>query len=136
MIIIVLTLIFSAFFSGMEIAYIAANRLQIEIDKKQGLPASQIISIFINNPGKYLTTMLVGNNIALVIYSLIMAGILEPVIYKFTDSTGFVLLLQTLISTLLILFTGEFLPKIIFRAVPNLALNIFSVPVLLFYVLF
>jgi CBS domain containing-hemolysin-like protein len=136
LILIVITLIISAFFSGMEIAYIAANRLQIEIDKKQGHPSSQIISIFINNPGKYLTTMLVGNNIALVIYSLIMTGLLEPVIYRFTNSLGIVLLLQTLLSTLLILFTGEFLPKIIFRSIPNLALNIFSIPVLCFYILF
>ena len=136
MILIVVTLIISAFFSGMEIAYVAANRLQIEIDKKQALPSSHIISIFINNPGKYLTTMLVGNNIALVIYSLIMTGLLEPVIYKFTNSVGIVLFMQTLLSTILILLTGEFLPKIIFRSIPNLALNIFSIPVLFFYILF
>jgi CBS domain containing-hemolysin-like protein len=134
--VIVLALIFSAFFSGMEIAYIAANRLQIEIDKKKGLPSSSMISIFINNPGKYLTTMLVGNNIALVIYSLIMAGLLEPIIYRFTDSVVFVLFIQTFLSTMLILLFGEFLPKIIFRSIPNFALNIFAFPVLLFYILF
>ncbi len=136
LLLILITLIFSAFFSGMEIAYVTANRLRIGIEKKQGLPVSSIISIFINNPAKYLTSMLVGNNIALVIYSLVMARILEPLIYNFTSSSGIVLLLQTFISTILILITGEFLPKIVFRSIPNLLLNIFSIPVLFFYMLF
>jgi len=130
------TLIFSAFFSGMEIAFISANRLRIELDKKQGLFSSKIISVFIKNPGKFLTTMLVGNNIALVIYSLIMVSILEPLIKSFIAFPVGVFLIQTIISTLLILFTGEFVPKIIFRAEPNIALNIFAVPIFLFYILF
>jgi CBS domain containing-hemolysin-like protein len=136
LLIIVVTLIFSAFFSGMEIAYVAANKLKIEIDKKQGLRPSLIVSVFMDNPGKYLTTTLIGNNISLVIYSLVMAGLLEPFIYRFTGSPFAILLIQTLLSALLILITGEFLPKIVFRSIPNLVLNIFSFPIFLFYILF
>jgi CBS domain containing-hemolysin-like protein len=134
--IILISLLIGAFFSGMEIAYIASNRLRIELDKKQGYFSSRIISVFVNNPGKYLTTILVGNNIALVIYSLIMARVLEPVIYKIIDAAWIVLIIQTILSTLLILFAGEFLPKIIFRSEPNIALNLFSLPIMVFYVLF
>jgi CBS domain containing-hemolysin-like protein len=133
---ILIVLIFSAFFSGMEIAFISANRLRIELDKKQGLFSSKIISIFIKDPGKFLTTMLVGNNIALVVYSLIIVKLLDPLIYQFFTIPIGVFLIQTIIATLLILFTGEFFPRIIFRSEPNLALNIFAIPILFFYLLF
>jgi CBS domain containing-hemolysin-like protein len=134
--IIIISLLFSAFFSGVEIAYIASNRLRIELDKKQGYFSSRIISIFVSNPGKYLTTILVGNNIALVIYSIVMAKVLEPVIYRFIDIPGLVILIQTVLSTLLILFAGEFIPKIIFRSEPNIALNLFALPIMFFFILF
>lgn len=134
-ILIILSLICSAFFSGMEIAFISANKLKIEVDKKQGIFGSGIISFFNKRPGHYIATMLVGNNIALVIYGLIMAIILEPLIVRFTDSDVLVLIIQTILSTLFILITGEFLPKTIFIIDPNLALKLFSVPVMFFYIL-
>lgn len=133
--IIILSLICSAFFSGMEIAFITANKLKIQVDKKQGVFGSGIISFFMKRPGHYIATMLVGNNIALVIYGIIMAVILEPFIERFTDSDILILIIQTIISTLFILITAEFLPKTTFIINPNVALKIFAVPVVVFYVI-
>ena len=135
-ILIVLSLLFSAFFSGVEIAFISSNRLRIELDKKQGLFSAKVISKFVDNPGKFLTTMLVGNNIALVLYGIIMASLLEPIITRFFSSSVVIMITQTIISTLLILVTAEFLPKVVFRSIPNLTLNIFSLPGMVFYILF
>ncbi|NJM15696.1 MAG: HlyC/CorC family transporter [Bacteroidales bacterium] len=134
--VIIASLLFSAFFSGMEIAFISANRLRIELDKKQGSFSSRIISVFSKNPSQYIATMLVGNNVALVMYGLFMAILLKPLLYRFTQSEPGLLLLQTIISTMAILITGEFMPKVIFRINPNRSLNIFSVPVLIVYIVF
>jgi CBS domain containing-hemolysin-like protein len=134
-VIIILSLICSAFFSGMEIAFISANKLKIEVDKKQDVFGSGIISFFNKRPGHYIATMLVGNNIALVIYGLIMAVVLQPFISRFTDSDVLILIIQTIISTLFILVTAEFLPKTVFIINPNVALKIFSVPVMVSYIL-
>lgn len=134
-IIILITLLFSAFFSGMEIAFISANKLRIELDKKQGRFASKIISIFLNHPSKYLTTMLVGNNIALVIYGLIMAQVLYAPISGVFNNEVAILTGTTIISTLLILVVAEFIPKMVFRNVANNALNILSLPIFLIYIL-
>ena len=131
--IILSTLVFSAFFSGMEIAFVSANKLKIELDGKQGDFFAKIISNFLKRPSRFIGAMLVGNNIALVVYGIFMAKILEPKIAGFTESELVILLLQTILSTLIILVTAEFLPKTLFRINPNLMLRFFALPLFIIY---
>ena len=133
--ILVSTLAFSAFFSGMEIAFISANRIKIELDNKKGEVKGRILSYFSNQPSWFIGTMLLGNNIALVVYSIYMAEWIEPMLLARSLSPTLVLLIQTLISTFFILVFAEFLPKAIFRINPNGVLNLFSIPLILLYVL-
>ncbi len=130
-----LAIFFSAFFSGMEIAFVSANKLKIELDKKQGGWSAKILSSFIQNPANFISAMLLGNNIALVIYGMLMAKILEPIIYQFTNSEVVVLLIQTLLSTLFVLFFAEFLPKALLRINPNRTLAIAAIPLKLIYII-
>ncbi|MBK7131712.1 MAG: HlyC/CorC family transporter [Bacteroidales bacterium] len=134
--IILLAIILSAFFSGMEIAFIASNKLRIELDRKQGVFGSEIVKIFTDNPGQYIATMLIGNNISLVIYGLVFSSLLGPLLVPLFESDLVVLVLNTLISTAIILFVAEFLPKTIFIISPNFFLKFLSVPTLIFYFLF
>ncbi|MEC7782723.1 MAG: hemolysin family protein [Bacteroidota bacterium] len=142
--IIIISLILSAFFSGMEIAYVSSNKIHIEIEKKQNDLIAKVLTKLTQKPSKFIATMLVGNNLALVVYAYYMGGILQSWIeganfgYPWlTDFfVEFSLLTQTLISTLLVLITAEFLPKVFFQIYANSLLKIFAVPAYLFYVTF
>lgn len=134
-IVILISLLFSAFFSGMEIAFVASNKLRLQMDMQKQTLTSSILSIFYAHPDRYISTILVGNNIALVIYGMQMAALLEPFLYEWLANSAVVAIAQTFISTLVILITGEFLPKMIFKINPNWWIQVFAVPMLLFYVL-
>jgi len=122
---ILIALLFSAFFSGMEIAFVTSNKLRFELDKKQQNLVSSILTIFYKHPQEFISTMLVGNNISLVIYGLLMAKSLNPVL-GFLVNPLLITLAQTIIATTIVVITGEFLPKTIFRINPNLWLRVFS----------
>lgn len=130
----IVSMIFSAFFSGMEIAFISSNRVRVKIDvEKDGL-INRVISLFYSHKEMFITTMLVGNNIMLVIYGMGMAGLLDPYLkVVFGGHEALVLISQTIISTGIILITGEFFPKTIFRINPNSSLRTFSLPLFLIY---
>lgn len=129
-----ISILLSAFFSGMEIAFVSVDKLRFEMDKGSGV-SSKILSHFYRRPNNFISTMLVGNNIVLVIYGILMAGAIDQWVLDGLLKNEFVrVLIQTIISTLLILFVGEFLPKNIFKLNPNGALKIFAIPVFIFYI--
>lgn len=129
------SLIFSALFSGTEIAYITSDRVRVELDVKKGGIVSNIISRFYNNSDLFISTILVGNNIMLVIYGMGAAAILEPWLESVFHNQALMLVMSTLISTGVILITGEFFPKSVFRINPNISLKVFALPVFLFYII-
>lgn len=138
---IAIALIFSAFFSGVEIAFISSNKLKIELSKQQGLLSGRILSKFMDRPSQFIGATLIGNNIALILLGLMMTKFLTPYISSWLppnlDSAFSIMLIQTIITTLIVLVVGEFLPKAIFRINPDLILRIFSVPLLvLYYILY
>lgn len=129
-----ITMAFSAFFSGMEIAFISVDKLRFEMDRKPGL-TSWVLTYFFHHSNNFISTMLVGNNIALVIYGILMAQIIEVQILGGLITNHFLLVLvQTILSTLIILVTGEFLPKTLFKINPNLMLRIFALPLCICYI--
>lgn len=131
------TLLFSAFFSGMEIAFLSTNKLKLELDKKTSGIASKIITIITKKDAHFIVAMLVGNNIVLVIYGMLMSELLKGTLQPFIDSSILLISVQTVLSTLVILVVAEFLPKAVFRINPNNVLRMFSVPLLLaYYILF
>ena len=129
-----ISLSFSAFFSGMEIAFISSSKLKIELDNKKGLFSAKILSFFSSKPAWFIAAMLIGNNTALVIYTLYVTDLIEPYLLTFNLNNNIVLLVQTLFSTFFILLFAEFLPKAIFRLNPNSTLRIFSLILFVFYV--
>ncbi|MFV0529856.1 MAG: hemolysin family protein [Flavobacteriales bacterium] len=135
--IIVICLLFSAFFSGMEIAFISSNKMHIELEKKQGSTVAKLISKLGENPRKFITTMLVGNNIALVLYTIYMKNFLEPYLLDFSNLSmfwnDFIIII---ISTLIILVLAEFFPKSIFNIYSNQLLLFFAIPVYIIYIAF
>ena len=124
---ILLALIASAFFSGMEIAFLSTDKLRLELDRNKGGFSAKILGLLYGRPDRFITTMLLGNNVALVIYGLLMAELMEPWLISLVGKNdGLILLLQSILSTLLILFVGEFMPKVTFRANPNRTMRFFS----------
>ena len=130
----IITMIFSAFFSGMEIAFISSNRLRAEMEREKNGPAQRAIAYFYQHPNNFVSTMLVGNNIALVVYGILFARIFDATLFH-ELSDGFRVTADTLLSTFVVLFTGEFLPKTIFKASPNAMLTFFAIPAWICYVL-
>ena len=137
-IIIIALLLLSAFFSGMEIAFVSADRVQLALDKKNQSLVGKILQKLTQKPSDFITTMLVGNNVALVIYGFFTGDLIVKYLHQFWPgiSNFNELLLQTVISTLIILFTAEFLPKVIFQLYANKLLRLFSVPAYIIYVIF
>ena len=134
--VILICLLLSAFFSGMEIAFLTSNKLRIEIDKSKKGVTQALIDLFISHSGMYITTLLVGNNVVMVIYGIFMSDLLVKQFEFLHLSIGVELFVETLVSNLIILVFAEFLPKTVFRLRSNLFLKLFSVPVFLFYLLF
>ncbi|GAB3227523.1 HlyC/CorC family transporter [Algoriphagus aestuariicola] len=129
---VIITLVFSAFFSGMEIAYISANKLQIELQNKQGLLSGSILSKFVQKPGQFIGTTLIGNTIMLVLYGTFMAFLLDQPLRNLLpepiNNEAVILVSQTVLSTIIVLITGEFLPKSFFMLNPNSMLTFFALP--------
>lgn len=132
---ILITLILSAFFSGMEIAFVSSDKLRLEVDRKEKGFTSAVLGMLFRKPDEFVTTLLVGNNVVLVVYGMFMAQLLESPLRSLLHNDALVLLAQSLLSTAIILVTGEFLPKVLFRSKSYQMVKIFAFPVSVFYVL-
>ena len=136
--IIIFSLLLSAFFSGMEIAYVSSNRLNLEIEKNKSGLIPKVLSIITQNPSRFIATMLIGNNFALVIYGIFMGQFIIdniPFIDLGSINEFSALLIQTFISTFLILIAAEFIPKVLFQIYSNLSMKVFSIPAYIFYII-
>lgn len=135
--VVIISLIFSALFSGVEIAFVSSNKLQIELQSKQGFLSGKILAKFLERPSRFIGTTLVGNTIALVIYGIFMTYILQPILEQNLPSTfnneATILILQTIISTLIVLTLAEFTPKSFFLINPNWLLSVFALPMVIIY---
>lgn len=126
-------MVLSAFFSGMEIAFVSSNRMLAEMDKGRTRFIQKILSSFYAHPNGFVSTMLVGNNIVLVVYGILIANLFDNTIFRSFDA-GMKVTADTILSTVIVLFTGEFLPKILFKNNANRLLSLFALPAYLFYV--
>jgi len=133
-VLIVVCLFFSAFFSGLEIAYISRNKLNFEIKSKSKNVFGKIFALFNRNNSEFIATMLIGNNLSLVMYGLVMAQLLEPML-SFINNDISILIIQTLVSTVIVLITAEYIPKSIFLINPDKLLITFSIPLLIIYLI-
>ena len=131
---IAVTMPLSAVFSGMEIAFVSSNRMLAEMDREDNGLSGKIISVFYSHHNGFVSTMLVGNNIVLVVYGILFAQLFDNTLFSSLDE-GARVTADTLLSTLVILFTGEFLPKILFKNNANRLLSVFAVPAYIFYIL-
>ena len=130
---IVITMVLSAFFSGMEIAFVSSNRLLVEMEKEKNGLAQKCLTVFYNNPNGFVSTMLVGNNIVLVIYGILFAQLFDATLFHSYEPATRVVL-DTILSTLIVLFTGEFLPKTLFKSNPNRLLTFFAPLAYIFFI--
>lgn len=130
---IIVTMVFSAFFSGMEIAFVTSNRMLAEMDKEKNGLSQRLLSVFYHHPNNFVSTMLVGNNIALVIYGILIAKFFDNTIFRGMEA-AFTVSADTILSTIIVLFTGEFLPKTLFKSNPNRLLTVFAIPAYVCYV--
>ena len=130
-----ITLLFSALFSAAEIAFVSSNKLLFELEKKTSSITSRILNRFYANPNQYISCMLLGNNIVLVVYGLLMAYALTPLMVEYISGDLLILLIQSLIATIFILFAGEFIPKTVARVNPNFFLSLFAIPLYIVYII-
>ena len=140
LVVVLISLVLSAFFSGVEIAFISADKLHIELRSQQGHLSDKILAGFLKKPSWFITTTLIGNNVTLVIYGIFMAFLLEPLIAgilpPFLNNEFFVFVIQTIIATMVVLVTAEFLPKSLFLIRPNKMLSVLAIPFYIIYILF
>ncbi len=136
LVIIPFAILLAGFFSAMELSFIASNKMRIELDRKQGQFGSGIISVYTRNPGQYIATMLIGVNIATVIFSMLAADTLERWLANLIPSELIIFIIQTVVTTFIILVFADFLPKSVVRISPNFFLKLFAVPTVFFYYLF
>ncbi len=136
-ILILVSLVFSSFFSGIEIAFISSDRLHIALEKERGSIAGKILSRFTKNQAHFIGTTLIGNTLSLVVYGIFMANLIEPILSdilpEYLNNQSLILIIQTILATLIVLLTAEFLPKIIFRINPNFLLSVFAIPLIIIY---
>jgi putative hemolysin len=125
---ILLTLIFSAIFSGIEIAFLSANKLKVELSFQRGTLSGKILNDYIKHPSKFIVTTLLGNNIALIVFGILTASLLEPVLDLYLNSKFLILAVQTVISTTVVLFLGEFIPKVLFKVFADTILPVMALP--------